>query len=62
MKICLDLVNDNVDKKSQVEHASRWPSTVFEDALADVIQCTHKDCKTKHAVDTVIILLPHAMV
>ena len=34
----------------------RWPNTVFARALADVIQRVHKDCKNKHAVDTVIIL------
>ena len=34
----------------------RWPNTVFARALADAIQRVHKDCKNKHAVDTVIIL------
>ena len=34
----------------------RWPNTVFARALADAIQRMHKDCKNKHAVDTVIIL------
>ena len=34
----------------------RWPNTVFTRALADAIQRMHKDCKNKHAVETVIIL------
>ena len=34
----------------------KWPNTVFARALADAIQRAHKDCKTKHAVDTAIIL------
>ena len=34
----------------------RWPNTVFARALADAIQCAHKDCKIKHAIDTAFIL------
>ena len=34
----------------------RWPNTVFARALADAIERAHKDCKNKHAVDTLIIL------
>ena len=39
----------------------RWPNTVFARVLADVIQRVHKDCKNKHAVDTVIILFNCSM-
>ena len=45
------------DAQKQLARTSlRWPNTVFARALADAIQRAHKDCKNKHAVDTVIIL------
>ena len=34
----------------------RWPNTVFACAFADAIECVHKDCKNKHAVNRAIIL------
>ena len=42
---------------SQKRVCLRWPNTVFVRALADAIQRAHKDCKNKHAVDTVIVLI-----
>ena len=39
----------------------RWPNTVLARALADAIQCVHKDCKNKHVVDTVIILFAQCL-